>query len=208
MLQKREIVVSTKGKVDKYPVQMTSKFYPDGVVNIHYNVDSVPSKTWQVGLRFPVSSELNAIAWKRKGYWSTYAVKHLSANEGNANSYSDVKEQYRHKPDENIAQSMHDYYLNKTNLQNKAKMPATEAYRSTKENIYTYEVYSEQPDIGRIRVISDGAQAAKMNVKQTGEQELLVLDRWAYWGLAWGNYQGKKNESTKISGSIRFQLTR
>ncbi|MGE7777191.1 hypothetical protein ACQKLP_20905 [Chitinophaga sp. NPDC101104] len=57
---------------------------------------------------------------------------------------------------------------------------------------------------GRIRVLSDGSQAARMDVEADGKQWLVISDKWDYWSLAWGNFQGVPNPSKQMKGIIRF----
>lgn len=98
---------------------------------------------------------------------------------------------------------MWDYYLSKTTVPAEAYLKATEAYRATKENILWMDLTAGTK---KIRLISDGRQAAKMNILPSGEQELLVMDKWDYWGLGWGNYSGSKNNSSTIKGTVVLQL--
>jgi len=41
-----------------------------------------------------------------------------------------------------------------------------------------------------------------------GRQVLQVLDKWAYWGLAWGNYQGEINVATQLKGSVKSTFSK
>lgn len=45
-----------------------------------------------------------------------------------------------------------------------------------------------------------------MNVNKDGGQQLLVSDKWDYWTISWGNYQGNRNKSKKASGTVYLQL--
>ncbi len=118
---------------------------------------------------------------------------------------SNVTEQYGKRPGYNIEQAMNDYYLYKTIDPKKSATNGTEVYRAKKENIYSYTV-SQSLTPGKIKVISNGDQSAKMNVEENGDQYLLVSDKWDYWSLSWGNYQGAINRSKKMSGTVIFYV--
>jgi hypothetical protein len=200
-----KITVQSDGFVDKYPVKLVSTYYANGQVEIDYSIDSIPDYTWQIGLEIPLSSSISEIEWLRKGYWSTYPADHLSSISGIAKSGSTGKEGYRVKPEHNIKDDAYNYYIGGSTKPDSAFMGATEAYRATKENIYHYKASDKLKSISLI-VTSDGSQAAKMNVSQSGAQALQVLNQWAYWGLAWGNYEGEKNIQKKLKGTVKFNL--
>lgn len=202
---KSAIVITTKGLVDLLPVEMATTLHATGLIEISYKADSIPSHTWDIGVGIPVNNNFNKISWERKGYWTTYPANHISGIEGSASKTVENNEQYRTLPNYDVANAMHDYYLNKTIDASKAKMLTTESYRGRKENIYTY-VVSGNDASKAVTVWSDGTQAAKMNVKKDGSQQLLVTDKWDYWSLSWGNYQGKPNPSRKAEGTITIQL--
>lgn len=200
---KNEVVVITNGTIDEYPVKMITSYQADGTIKMDYEVDNVPEYTWQVGLSLPVSSSVNAIEWKRKGYWSTYPLNHASANQGIAKRFSDSKEAYRTEPMYDVAQGMYDYYLKNSIELEKADMKGTEMYRGTKENVLTMDLISGN---NKIELTSNGQQAAKMNILESGQQELLVLDKLDYWSLSWGNFAGTKNNSKKTKGTTVIKL--
>ncbi|WP_159442183.1 glycoside hydrolase family 2 protein [Chitinophaga niabensis] len=192
-----------KGQTGNYPVSLSVTLFPTGLVEVKYEADSIPRHTWEIGIKIPVSAELNRIEWDREGYWTTYPEGHLSATQGKADRKSGAVAHYREKPSYNIAQSTTDYYLAGTTDDSKASVDGTEAYRAKKENIYSFILGNTQKK-GRIRVISAGDQAAKMNIDADGKQWLVISDKWDYWSLSWGNYQGTVNRSKKVSGTVRF----
>jgi hypothetical protein len=195
--------IITRGKVDKYPVTLRYELAPSGKITIQYEADSIPPYTWDIGIEAPVAASLDQLSWDRKGYWSTYPVDHMSALQGKTKRNNHLKESYRVRPSYPVAQSMTDYYLRHSIDPGKAALPAAEGYRAKKENILSY-IVSEQGRAGAIRVVSDGNQAAKMNIAADGKQSLLVSDKWDYWSLAWGNYQGKRNPSRKVQGTVQL----
>ncbi|MNY80127.1 hypothetical protein D3C86_2210370 [compost metagenome] len=58
----------------------------------------------------------------------------------------------------------------------------------------------------KIEVVSNGLQAAKMNILESGQQELLIMDKWDYWSLSWGNFAGTKNNSKTAKGKAVVKL--
>ncbi len=196
------VVISSSGFVDKYPVSMKTLLGSDGGVSIQYVVDSLPAYTWDIGIGLPVASTMNSIKWQRKGYWSSYPGGHLSASTGEAARYPNIHEEYRKRPTYDPALAMHDYYIKKSIDTALAKTNGSEMYRGRKENILEYSLMG--PD-GTITVLSDGKQSAKMNSDKNG-QELMISDKWDYWTLSWGNYQGTRNTSTTARGNIYFKL--
>ncbi|WP_276481446.1 glycoside hydrolase family 2 TIM barrel-domain containing protein [Paraflavitalea pollutisoli] len=197
--------IRLKGLVDKYPVSMRYELAPSGKITVHYEADSIPPYTWDIGIQVPVANSLNQVSWQRNGYWTTYPTDHLSALQGKALRNSMVKEAYRVKPAYAVAQSMSDYYLQHAIDPAKAALPASERYRAKKENILSYTLTALGKK-GGLRVVSDGSQAAGMNVGVDGQQSLLVSDKWDYWSLAWGNYQGKRNRSRTMQGTVQLIL--
>jgi hypothetical protein len=198
------VTVTTSGFVDHYPVSMKTVYHYSGRIETTYQVDSIPPYTWQVGMAFPVDPGIDQIRWYRKGYWSTYPEGHLSATEGSAMRYSGIPEAYRQQPSCETAQGMHDYYLSGAIFPANALMPGTEAYRATKENIAAYSLLRGGKTL--LSVESDGSQAAKMNIRDIGTQELLILDKWDYWTLSWGNYAGSKNPLSRITGKSVIRI--
>lgn len=191
------------GVNEKYPVKMDVTMYPSGLVEVVYEADSIPLHTWEIGIKVPLSAAMDKITWKRKGYWSTYPDGHLSANQGSADKNSGAVYHYRQRPSSNISEDMTDYYLADTTAEASATNSASESYRAKKENIREYLVSGKNLP-GSIKVIADGNQAAKMQVDRDGRQWLIITDKWDYWSLSWGNYQGTANTSRKAKGVVRF----
>lgn len=204
-LNKEVFVIHSKGEVDKYPVEMVTSLYPNGQIKITYSADSIPAYTWDIGVGVPLAPDLDKISWDRKGYWTTYPEEHMSALKGTAKKVYNSTESFGIKPNFEVSHSMSDYFLTKKDpaVLYKAEMSASGIYRAKKENIYNYTVSG---DAGALNVISDGKQAAKMNVNKDGGQQLLVSDKWDYWTISWGNYQGTRNKAKKSSGTVFLQL--
>ncbi|HEY9256620.1 glycoside hydrolase family 2 protein [Chitinophaga sp.] len=192
-----------QGVNGKYPVKMDITMYPSGLVEVAYEADSIPAHTWDIGIRVPVSAAMDKISWQRKGYWSTYPEGHLSAIQGSADKNSGAVYHYRERPSSNMAADMTDYYLAGTTDEAKATNNASESYRAKKENIREYIVSGKKLP-GSIKVVSEGNQSAKMQIDPDGKQWLIISDKWDYWSLAWGNYQGAANTSRKVKGMVRF----
>jgi len=205
LTDKKEVTIKSEGSVDQYPVTLNYSLFPSGEIVIKYQADSIPKQTWDIGLRFPLSSKINTVSWDRKGYWTTYPSDHLSALRGKAEKNNDAIENYRERPGYKIPQSATDFYLYQTTDTKKASTFGTEVYRAKKENIFSYSV-SQLSSPAKLTVLSDGSQAAKMNTYANGEQDLLVSDKWDYWSISWGNYQGEINRSAKVSGTIRLSM--
>lgn len=200
---KSAIVVNSVGTIDDYPVKMTTTYQADGTIKMEYEADNIPEYTWQIGVAIPVESTFDEIKWTRNGYWSTYPKDHLSANEGTAKRISDIKEEYRVQPNYDVSEGMYDYYLKNSIDPKKANMNGTEIFRGTKENVLTLDLTSEK---SKIQLSSDGLQATKVEILPSGQQELLVMDKWDYWSLSWGNFAGTKNTSKTIKGKTVVKL--
>lgn len=198
------ITVNSSGFASNYPVKMKTAYFPDGTIETSYEADSIPSYTWQVGLAYPVTETINEIAWERKGYWSTYPNHHLSANTGRAMRHTGITEHYRVQPQYDIPQGMYDYYLTGAITPENAYIQGSETYRATKENFLSMDLLSGGRK--KLSVVSAGNQAVKMNIQQTGSQELLILDKWDYWTISWGNYGGSSNTSSKARGKAVLKI--
>lgn len=195
--------ITTKGMVDNYPVQIITSLRSNGSIEINYTADSIPAYTWDIGVSVPVNNQFDKIDWNRKGYWTTYPKGHISGNEGTILKTNNSPEQYRVMPIYDVTNAMYDYYINKTIVPQNAKMLTTEGFRGKKENIYHYTISGKT---GKLSALSDGTQAASMFVKKEGSQHLLVTDKWDYWNLSWGNYEGAKNTSKQFKGTVFLQL--
>ncbi|SEW44462.1 glycoside hydrolase family 2 protein [Chitinophaga arvensicola] len=192
-----------QGMNGNYPVKMDITMYASGLVEVAYEADSIPLHTWEIGVKVPLSGAMDKITWQRNGYWSTYPEGHLSANTGSADKNSGAVYHYRQRPAANVAEDMTDYYLAGSIEEAKATTAASESYRAKKENILEYIVSGKKLP-GSVKVVSDGSQAAKMQIDADGRQWLIITDKWDYWSLAWGNYQGTANPSRKVKGVARF----
>ncbi|MGO4291837.1 glycoside hydrolase family 2 TIM barrel-domain containing protein [Chitinophaga sp. RAB17] len=192
-----------RGMLGKYPVSYTVKQFTSGLMEIKYEADSIPAHTWEVGIKIPVAAALNQIEWNRRGYWTTYPKDHLSATSGIAEKNTSEITAYRTRPAGGIATDMTDYYLASAGEGLSAATSASEGYRAKKENIFTYTL-SQKGMPGSIHVISNGNQAAKMEIDANGQQWLIVSDKWDYWSLSWGNFQGTPNKSQHVSGTVQL----
>ncbi len=199
-----KVVVTQKGMLDKYPCEMEISYFTNGKIAVAYEIDSIPKHTWQIGVGFPVTISINEIQWEREGYWSVYPPGHLSANKGSAKKHLNLIEKYRVQPDYDVAQAMHDYYLTKTTLPAEAKLPATEAFRATKENIVNMQILDNNKTL--IEITGQGNQAVKMDFDKSNNLELQVVDKWDYWTLAWGNFQGTENIASRITGRAEINI--
>jgi hypothetical protein len=197
------IVVTSTGTIDDYPIEMVTSYQADGTITIDYEANNIPEYTWQVGVALPVTNAVDTIEWKRKGYWSTYPANHLSTNEGIAKRFSAIKETYRVQPAYDVSQGRYDYYLKNSIEPEKADMKGSEMYRATKENILTMDLIFGSK---KIELSSNGLQAAKMNILESGQQELLIMDKWDYWSLSWGNFADTKNISKNSKGTAVIKL--
>lgn len=201
---KNEVVVTSQGLVNHYPVKMISSYFADGTIETAYVADSIPPYTWQVGVSFPLSNSIDAIQWKRNGYWTIYPDNHLSTNSGMAKRYTNISEHYRSAPNYEVSQSWFDYYLTGSIVAENASMYGSEAYRSAKENIISLQLLSKGKS--KIQINGNGSQAAKINILNRDQQELVVMDKWGYWTLSWGNFAGSKNKVTLIEGRTVIKL--
>ena len=200
-----QVIVHSRGVAGEYSLSMTSTYYADGTVQIDYEAGNIPPHTWQVGVAFPVSNAFNTISWKRSGYWSIYPADHISRNEGTALRYTKCKQKYRTKPACSYSESMYDYFLSKSIDPQTANMSASASYRATKENILSMDL---QAGATKMRIVSNGLQAAKMNILPHNKQEWLVMNKWDYWGLGWGNFAGTTNDAPVIKGTVILQILR
>ncbi|SDE10046.1 glycoside hydrolase family 2 TIM barrel-domain containing protein [Niabella drilacis] len=200
-----EFVVYSQGQVDSFPVTVTTTLYADGRVRLDYTIANIPAYTWDIGIGIPVAASLNEIRWRRKGYWTTYPEGHLAATEGRASKTGEGGiRQYGVRPQFATAQGLQDFELTRgTDALHLVRMQATEMYRAKKEHIYQYTISGKT---GAVEVRSNGTQAAKMTVGADGSQQLLVSDKWDYWTLSWGNYQGTRNKGKKMEGHAILQL--
>ncbi|RED26862.1 beta galactosidase small subunit [Flavobacterium cutihirudinis] len=200
---KSAIVVNSAGTIDDYSVKMKTTYQADGTITIEYEADNIPEYTWQIGIALPVASTFDEMKWKRNGYWSTYPADHLSANIGTAKRISDINEEYRVQPVYETSEGMYDYYLKNTIDPKKANMNGTEIFRATKENVLTFDLLSAKNEI---ELSSNGLQATKVDILESGEEELLIMDKWDYWSLSWGNFAGTKNSSKNVKGKAVVKL--
>lgn len=199
------VIITSNGLIDQYPVKLRTTYNANGNITVEYEADSIPKHTWEIGVAFPVSWNVDGYSWKRNGYWSTYPAGHLSAIEGFAKRNTGIKEVYRERPAYEVAEGLYDYYLTGKTKPSEAYMQASEVYRATKENIRDVTLYKEDKAILKCGFGINEKQAFKMQIIGKSSQELRLINKLDYWALAWGNYQGTENPSF-VKGKVNINL--
>ena len=197
------VLIRTHGKVaGTIGVSFTLAVDGRGRMDLSYAVDSLPDEyIREVGVMFTLDDGIDAIAWKRQGYWSHYPDLHLSASEGATPLYPEDLKKYRAIPPKDWAFDTKSFYydgtadeLPGTGLTNRAK--------GTKENILEYSLLMQEQQI--LTIHADGDVHCRL-AKEEGQLHLYIDNAMDYVDLSWGNYQRNLRMRGRWSGSVSVE---
>ena len=203
------VVVLLTGYYREVKTDIRYSVFPDGRLEINYQTEGEPNGYLrESGLRFDLSSALDRLAWKRKGYWSYYLPDALSGNEGDISCYATRQAAYGQLPRQAWAEDTHNYYY-WADAGIDCRQPLTRRAKSMKENIYYYTLSASSAagtaQAGFSVVSEEASIACRLNKNKEEQLSLFINNRWDYPEIAWGNYC-KTLEASPCFGRIVIQL--
>jgi hypothetical protein len=169
------------------------KISSDGLITTVYHVDTNIDKSNALGLYFDLSGKFDLLTWKRRGLWTVYPKDHIGRISGIAYKNPAFEELYRVKPEHNWTYDSKDFYLYSVQGLNPQFGSATNDFRSTKEHILYYSLYTKG-NSSRLLIEGDNTDlSARSEVLNNGNIRLYINNQWWYPDLIWGNYCGTFN---------------
>jgi hypothetical protein len=185
-LGENRIDTHLKGRIGDFRVRLDYSIAPDGIVNSGYEFLDIPSGTpAEIGVAYELA-DVARIEWQRSGLWSTYPDDHIGRLSGKASLDGGIPIDYQQEPAGAWEADVWDSFLQGMPLSAEPGGYLSNDARSLKENIYSYAVGFER-GLGRLIVESDGRMAARVKPLGGGRHRLIVLTKWDYPDLSWGN---------------------
>jgi hypothetical protein len=199
-----DLSVSVRGHAGDIEVDFTIMVTGNGEIRTSFDLAGVPERWREVGIRYVYDRELTTLSWERNALWSVYPADHIGRPVGVANKTAPAsqRDEYRVRPTHPWSWDTRDYFLDgKTS----GRLPVPVDFRSTKEHIVRYALTDPQGHRGAC-VNSDGTLAARAVVDEDGSTSVILLSRWNYVNLSWGNYEGVKPLPRPFHGEATIQL--
>jgi hypothetical protein len=201
-----EAVVNISGGYASVDVGFQVRIDGQGLITTRYTLGTLPPLTrqvidegykrdvggyWEVGVAYVLTSEVDQLAWRRKGLWSAYPDDHIGRNAGVAQREGRGHSQhYGEKPAWPWAEDEREFILF---TRNDPGGRGTRDFRSTKENIYFASAIIRGSE-NRLQAVSDGRDAVRMEVLAApsglarGNVRFIINNEYNVPNLAWGNW--------------------
>ncbi|MCL6544316.1 MAG: hypothetical protein K6T61_03745 [Bryobacteraceae bacterium] len=203
-LEGPEAVVYLTGSYGAVEVRFQVRVDGSGLITTRYTLDAIPPLTrqvidegyrrdvggyWETGVAYVLTSEVDRLAWRRKGLWSAYPEDHIGRNAGVARREGRGGQQrYGEKPSWPWAEDEKEFILFG---RNDAGGRGTMDFRSTKENIFWASAILRGSE-KRLQAVSDGKDAVRMEVEPAaegrGRVRFIINNEYNVPNLAWGNW--------------------
>jgi hypothetical protein len=197
-------VLRSRGTLaDSIAVQFTILVTYGGGMTVEHAIDPMPGQyIRELGVKFILPDDLDAVSWKRNGYWSHYPESHLSSIEGTEPLYPENLKKYRTIPPRDWSSDTKSFYYDGT-ADEKPNDRLSHRARATKENIREYSLIRAAHPVLTVR--GNGEVHCRL-AKENGMLSLYVSNEMDYVDLSWGNYQHNTRIPVKWSGSARIEL--
>lgn len=197
VIQKEDQVILTLAGVytGVAEVCFTITIHADGQFSTRYLIQDVWSgkEVTELGIRYDLAPGAEKICWRRDGLYSCYPQDHIGRNSGVAYRKNTKAEncKYGTVPEWSWKDDMRDDFL--YGPEEAENGIATRDFKAMKENIRHFAVhfadleeYVEAVDINR-----QAAVRVALSIDGQGQEKagLLILNRWGYPELGWGNYR-------------------
>jgi hypothetical protein len=197
------VIIRTKGRCsDSLAVSFTMSITPGGELGIRYEAEGIPPETIrELGVRFQIGPEIDAISWEREGYWSHYPDLHLSALKGTQALYPQELKKYRAIPPKEWAFDTKSFYYSGT--ENESKGTLAFRAKATRENIREYSLLQAGKKV--LTVMGEG----DVHCRLAGNEDILDLyisNEMDYVDLSWGNYQREIVHEGSYVGKVQVML--
>jgi beta-galactosidase len=181
----------------------------NGKIRTSYEIQHLPEKYREVGIRYIVDKELTSLSWKRDALYSLYPDDHIGRPVGTASkaSPSGQREAYRNRPIHSWSLDTRDYFFYGKEGRKSAKALSVPVdFKTTKENVLSYSLTDSGTRRG-ITVTSDKSVAARAVANEDGTTTIVIMNDWNYANLRWGNYERAKQLPPHYKGEVTLQLT-
>ncbi|HEX2100312.1 MAG TPA: glycoside hydrolase family 2 TIM barrel-domain containing protein, partial [Candidatus Synoicihabitans sp.] len=198
------IVVRIAGNYGPVGIRFELRVDGHGRIDTRYTLDTFPVKApetavvpWnrthaggfaEVGVAYVLASNVDRLAWRRKGLWSAYPADHIGRNQGVAfRTGPGIVAQPGVEPHWPFAHDEKDFNLVGPD---DAGGRGTADFRSMKEYIREAWIYSARAN-SALLVESDAAVGVRLEVvddKPDGNVRILINNAWNYPQLGLGNY--------------------
>jgi hypothetical protein len=154
-----------------------------GLITTAYTLHDPVKAANEVGVSYVLSSSIDQLSWDRKPLWSAYPNDHIGRPQGTARRQSrSAAQTYRHPPAGPWSEDTKDFFL--FGLDDPGGR-GTNDFRSLKENIWSASCVLADGS-ARVRAESDGAAAARAEVRTDGKVQFNIDNLWAYTDLGYG----------------------
>lgn len=199
------IEVSARGRIDGLPVGLRYVLDAGGGLTVDFDLGSAPdARPMGIGLEFDLV-EPAWFEWVRKGLWTTYPDGHIGRPAGSVPLGPGVDAPYRREPEGSWGMDAWDFFLQGRPSPGEIFGCLSNDARGLKENILTAGVGSASGP-GRLSVVADGDQAARLKISPDGRYRLIVLTAWDYPDLEWGNFMRPFKVADHRRGRVRLRL--
>ena len=194
-------LITTKYTLDKFPVMPpTTKVVP------WYETNAGGFE--EVGVFYVLTSDIDALSWRRKGLWSCYPQDHIGREIGIAHRTGIGTTMHRGiAPTWPWPEDEKDFNLYGDDDRGGR---GTNDFRSMKENIY-FASGIVSGTKSRVRVESDASEAVRLEVihaKPESDVRLFINNQWNYSALGLGNYMKEPIMVTAgYTNKVRMRLT-
>jgi hypothetical protein len=201
-----EAVVNIAGGYATVDVKFQVRIDGQGLITTRYTLGTLPPLTrrlvdegynkdvggyWELGVAYVLTSEVDRLAWRRKGLWSAYPEDHIGRNVGVApREGKGHGQKYGEKPAWPWAEDEREFILF---TRNDPGGRGTKDFRSTKEYIYSASAILRGSE-SRLQAVSDGKDAVRMEVLATaagqarGSVRFNINNEYNVPNIAWGNW--------------------
>lgn len=199
------VEVRTSGRAGRIAVRLHSIIGADGSLTFDFDLDGYPEgRPMGLGLSFDLGKAV-WLEWRRNGLWSSYPDGHIGRLAGSVPLGPGAPEFYREEPRGGWPTDAWDFFLQGAQPPPENSGLLSNDSRSLKENILRLTVGFEDGP-GRLSVLADGDQAARLEALPGGGLRLLILTAWDYPDIDWGNFSRPFTIADHRRGRVRLRI--
>jgi beta-galactosidase len=200
-----QVEVRTTGSMGRFPARLRYAIEPDGGLTVDFEIDGPPpGRPTGLGLSFDLDAPA-WLEWRRKGLWSVYPDGHIGRLAGNVPLCSGAVPSYREEPAGGWASDAWDFFLQGLVPPAGGAALLSNDARGLKENILRLTLgFEDSP--GRLSLLANGDQAARLKAAPDGGLRLVVLTAWDYPDIDWGNFSRPFKVADHRRGRVRLLI--
>jgi beta-galactosidase len=199
------VEVITIGSIGSLPTRLRYAIEAGGGLTVDFEIDGAPAgRPMGLGLSFELD-EPAWLEWRRKGLWSVYPDGHIGRLNGDVPLCPGAVPSYREEPAGSWASDAWDFFLQSPGPPAGGAALLSNDARSLKENLQGLSLgFEDSP--GRVSLLADGDQAARLEAPPEGGLRLIVLTAWDYPDIDWGNFSRPFKIADRDVGRVRLHL--